>query len=353
MRVLHTIRSLDPLAGGPSRSVPLTVDALCKAGVDAYVWSLDGGSSLCRELEIPVVGTTLEAALAGYEWDLVHDHGVWRWTNRRVARLCRSSETCRVVSPRGMLEPWALRNHRWRKQVAWYAYQKSHLLSSSGLHATSQAEADQLRALGFEGPVAVIPNGVESRGTFALASFDRPPQALFMSRLHPKKGLALLIEAWRTVRPSGWTMRVVGPDEGGHRAELERLVAAAGLQGEWSFEAPVYGNDRWRVLQEAQLFILPSHSENFGIVVAEALAAGLPVITTTGTPWNRIDAMGCGLQVAPQVGAIASALEDLTSRSAEERRAMGTRGHSWVEGEFDWAKIGAQLSLFYDELLCS
>lgn len=231
--------------------------------------------------------------------------------------------------------------------MVWHVYQKADLFSSAGLHATSIAEARQLRTIGFEGPIATVPNGVESPDEHDPASFVGPPEAVFMSRIHPKKGLPMLVEAWAKVRPHGWKMKVVGPDERGHRAEVEKLVRSSGLEDEWDFVGGVSGSGRWDALRSAQLFILPSYSENFGVVIAEALCVGLPVITTTATPWARLTEVGCGRQVTPDSSAIAKALEDLTALSPKQRQQMGGRGRAWIAEEFTWAPLGVRMRDFY------
>ncbi len=327
---------------------------ICKAlrdhGVDARIWSVQGGPGICDEVEVPFERGKFRDVLTRLDWSFVHDHGIWLPLHHRVAKECQTQQVKRVLSPRGMLEPWALAHHRWRKKLTWILYQRADLHRSAGLHATSAAEATQLRSLGFEGPIATIPNGVEHPREHDPAPFNQQPEAVFMSRIHPKKGLPMLVEAWSQVRPPGWKMKVIGPDERGHRAEVEELVRSHGLQDEWTFSAAVTGDGRWDALRGAQLFILPSYSENFGVVIAEALCVGLPVITTTGTPWARLVEQGCGMQVAPTPTALAWALTELTSIPALERQQLGRRGRAWIESEFTWPPLGLQMKRFYGDL---
>jgi glycosyltransferase involved in cell wall biosynthesis len=166
--------------------------------------------------------------------------------------------------------------------------------------------------------------------------------ALFLSRIHPVKGLPLLLEAWAKVRPAGWSLHIVGPDESGHRADLERLGSKLGLGGMVRFSEALTGEAKARAFLESSLFILPSYTENFGIAVAEALSYGLPVITTHGTPWSILESERCGWWVPTSVDGLASALDDATSRGAVALAAMGERGRVVVASRFAWDGIAQQ-----------
>jgi glycosyltransferase involved in cell wall biosynthesis len=163
----------------------------------------------------------------------------------------------------------------------------------------------------------------------------------------------MLIEAWARVRPEGWVLKVVGPDEGGHRIQLERTVSAAGLDEFISFAGAVIGEKKQAAFFSADLFVLPSYSENFGLVVVEALAHGLPVLTTTGAPWSRLAERGCGWWVEPTVDGIAEGLRTATSCHREALKDMGARGREWVAREFGWRSVGRQFMATYEELLAA
>ena len=253
-----------------------------------------------------------------------------------------------------MLEPWALNHKKWKKRLAWWLYQRNDLRSVSGLHATADSEAAQLRNLGLQAPMVVAANGIviaEEGNAHAETVQDGPRTALFLSRVHRIKGLPLLVEAWAKVKPTNWQMRVVGPDEDGHITEVRELVEKAGLAESWSFESAVEGARKWQAMRKADLFILPSHSENFGIVVAEALAVRTPVITTTGTPWEALLKHQCGWWVAPEVDPIADALKSAIHRSDQERSEMGERGRAWVKKDFAWPGIAQKMEEFYREVV--
>jgi glycosyltransferase involved in cell wall biosynthesis len=251
-----------------------------------------------------------------------------------------------------MLEPWALEHQSAKKNLAWYAYQRWILQSASLLHATADMEARQLRDLGLTAPIAVIPNGVPLPGDWKQSAADGPTrQALFLSRLHPKKGLLNLVDAWAEVAPADWRLIIAGPDENNHRQKVEQRVETRGLTDAVDFPGPIDDADKWDLYRESDLFVLPTFSENFGVVVAEALASGVPAITTTGAPWQVLEEKRCGWWIEPEVDALADALRDATTRSDAERLAMGRRGRALVRDRFAWPSIAERLLEAYRWIL--
>jgi glycosyltransferase involved in cell wall biosynthesis len=160
-----------------------------------------------------------------------------------------------------------------------------------------------------------------------------------------------LVEAWAKVRPEGWRMKVVGPDEQHHSAEVKALVQQAGIADAWGFTGEISDREKLAVYEQADLFILPSYSENFGMAVAEALSAGLPVITTKGCPWEGLQRHDCGRWVAPTVDGLAAGLRELCAASDDELLAMGQRGRRWMESDFSWNKIAERMAGLYEAVL--
>jgi glycosyltransferase involved in cell wall biosynthesis len=361
MRILHCTATFEPASGGPARSVPQLALALARRGASVGLWSPLASAAGIADLRpeemagIPVSSGEFRQCLESFQPDLVHDHGLWLGCHHQVARECRRAGVPRVASPRGMLEPWALSHKKWKKKLAWWAYQRRDLAAAALLHATADSEAVNLRRLGLRNEVVVVPNGVampewrDSKPLATVASGAAPElrTAVFLSRIQKKKGLPMLVEAWAKVRPAGWRMRVVGPDEEGHLAEVRGWVEKAGLGASWSFEGALFGEAKWELLREADLFILPTHSENFGIAVAEALASGTPVITTRGAPWDGLETRDCGWWTEIAAEAMAAALAEATGMTDDERSAMGGRGRAWVAEAFGWESIADRMMEAY------
>jgi glycosyltransferase involved in cell wall biosynthesis len=354
MKVLLAATSLAPAYGGPAVSVFQLARALAGAGVEVGLWAADGSA---EGLPLPggcALGGSPEQALAAFGApDVLHDSGIWLPHNHRLAALATRRGLPRIVSPRGMLEPWARRHKGWKKALAWRLYQRADLRGAALLHATSEPEARNLEALGLGVPVGVVPNGVE-----VPEGGSRPPEGrgaagprtvLFLGRIYPVKGLPMLVEAWARARPKGWRLVIAGPDEAGHRAEVESDVAAAGLQGEVSFLGPVAGEAKTAALFGADLFVLPSHSESFGMAIGEALAHGLPVLTTTAAPWPLLEARACGWRVAPDPGALAEGLRRATALGPAQLRAMGQAGREAVAEAFGWAGVANRFVTIYQQ----
>jgi len=279
---------------------------------------------------------------------VVHDHGMWLPTNAVSAWVAHQSDIPFIISTRGMLTSWSLRHHRWKKRLAWWGYQKHVFEKATAFHVTSDEETEALRSLGLHQPAALIPNGVPLPSLQGDIESPEPMRrALFLSRVHPKKGLPMLLEAWANVEPEGWELVIVGPSENGHRAELEENVRRLQLHDDVRFAGPVPDAEKWDEYRQADLFVLPTHSENFGIVVAEALAAKCPVITTTGAPWEDLKTHGCGWWTEPTVPSLTEALRDALGRSDAERRRMGERGRAVVEEKYSWPGVAGEMKRVY------
>ena len=220
------------------------------------------------------------------------------------------------------------------------------------LHATSDAEAVQLRNLGLGEKISVIPNGTEFPGAVFNKSTDRRSRRLlFLSRLHPVKGIDNLIRAWSLIAPKDWECVIAGPDEGGYLAELKRLHEELGSIDSIRFEDEVEGAVKWKTLSSADLFVLPSHSENFGIVVAEALACGVPVITTKCTPWRELESHSCGWWIEDNVEVLTETLKRALATSSSELSEMGKRGRSLVNRTYTWSSVAKQMKSVYSTIL--
>lgn len=376
MRIIQTIAGTRLDHGGTSRSVPSLCEALADLGVSVQLvtGSPADPSVDCNYPSKPVsvrlvpesrihrqwgmkkrFGRALEQCVTqnGRSATIIHDHGLWLSTNRAVVRVSRQFSIPRIVSPRGMLSDWSLRHGRLKKKIAWRLFQRHDLQSADAFHATGDQEAEDLRALGFRQPIAVIRNGVSLPDVMP----DRPKpnghrRVLFLSRIHPKKGLLNLVRAWHDVAPGGeWKLVLAGPDEGDHRSEVELLAKQLGVFHQLEFTGSVTDEEKWRLYRSADLFVLPSFSENFGIAIAEALTAGLPVVATTTTPWQDLRIHNIGWWVEPTAQGIGQALREALSQTDAERSEMSRRALEWSQDRFTWPTVGRQMLAFYRWLL--
>jgi glycosyltransferase involved in cell wall biosynthesis len=371
MRVCHIVPSLEERHGGPSKSVRALANAAATLGARVELLAtLEHGQDmapvganaasvrvfpriaprwLCRSPE-------LRQHLRGAAFDVVHNHSLWLLTLRYACEAAHRQAAPLVISPRGMMSGWAWRHRRWRKRLAGVFVHPGALVAAAGWHATSPGEADDIRALGFKQPVCVAPNGVTipagtqvqaDAGTWhrACPALAGRRVALFYSRFHRKKRVRELLDLWLAAPRGDWFLLLAGVPEEYSVAEIQGWIDRAGAAGRAAvldsrqFPAP-YG--------AASLFVLPTHSENFGLVIAEALAAGVPCLVTDTTPWAGLGANGAGWCVPWEN--FSATLGTALATDTDVLAAMGRRGREWVGRDFTWGKAATLLNEFYRHL---
>jgi glycosyltransferase involved in cell wall biosynthesis len=297
--------------------------------------------------------------------DILHVHQVWSYPQFAGARFGLQRGIPHVLTPHGELEPARLRHKGPHNHFKKWAYLKtighSVIHSAKCVHLLSDAEESGVRAVGYRGPVAVVPNGVNIHDFSSL-----PPKAeaearwpvmagrrlvLFFSRLSPEKGLCRLIPAWNEVvrQPSFSDALLVlaGPDDRGHGKVVDGLVERFGLRDHVLATGMIDGEDRLRLISRADVYTLPSFSEGFSISLLENLAAGKPVLITPGCNFPEAAAAGAGLCVSPEIGPLADALRGLLDLSDEQRREMGRRGRELVARDYTWECVSDKMLTLY------
>lgn len=311
----------------------------------------------CRPLRLscsPAFRRALTRYCREHGTQIIQSHGLWTQPNHAAARAARDLGLPLVVSVHGMLEPWAWRHRAWKKRPIWWLWQRRALIEAAVIRVTARQEAEGVRARGLANPIAVIPNGVElppEAGVILARTGSGERTALFLSRIHPVKGLLDLVQAWDKLRPAGWRVLVAGPDEENHRAVVDQAISERRLEGHFEFLGPVGDERKWEVFGQADLFVLPTKSENFGIAIAEALAAGVPVITTKAAPWQELESHRCGWWVDVGVEPLAAALREATAASPDVLREMGLRGRELVRERYSWPKIAEDMKAVYEWVL--
>jgi glycosyltransferase involved in cell wall biosynthesis len=356
MKVIHFIASIDKAGGGTTEYMrllstalknnvtisiatcfskdPITIDGI---PIHFFKSSIVKWFSMLKEFEI---------FLKKEQPDLVHINGIWSSQNWGFQKVAQNLDI-KVILSHGMLEPWIMANNYWKKKLGLFLYQKKAIINADYLHATAQMELKSIRSLGFENPTVVIPNGIDLSAIKDVKIHYGTKKMVFLSRIHPKKGVELLLQAWRNTDTSGWILEIAG---NGDDAYIKELIESATDLQNVHFVGAVYGEDKWNFLRSADVMVLPTYSENFGIVVAEALAVGVPVITTQGTPWEDLEANQCGWWIDLSIGNLQEYLEEVFKTTTEKLEEMGSNGRQLIAEKYDIKTIGKELVNLYKTL---
>lgn len=341
MRVLHVVTGLQKASG-----------------VTTFVENVVRVSSELGHTVDVVTQMDVIPPLAGC--DIIHIHGLWSlWLHkvaRKACRLARSGGANRpriVWSTHGMTAPWSLGHKWWKKCLYWLLIQKPDLKRAVLIHSTVEKERAWNAALGFKRHI-VVP-----LGTHLPEKFDSPAARtsscrtlLFVGRIYPVKALDRLIEAFAKVKGEGWKLRIVGPDQAGHQADLVRLCENLNASNV-EFAGPKFAAELDREYAACDCLALVSHTENFGATVVDAMAHGKPVVTSTNTPWQEVVERKCGWWVGNEPDVLAKALREMMSFSDEARAEMGARGRQLVEEKYSWRAVAERLVVAYQQVLAT
>lgn len=296
MKIIHFIPSIDRSVGGPARSSTQLVMFLAKQNPsDTYeLHTLRCSDPIRKDFELAnakIIFNEKWSLINLNQVDLLHVHGIWSLSIHGLLTKARSNSIPYVISIRGMLEPWSLSQKRFKKKLAFWLYQYKDLRNANALHVTSDEECNSVRRLDLRNSIINIPNGIDESEfpeEVDLRTKYNSKKILFISRLHKKKGIEILLKAFDRIEKEtkhDWTIEIIGSGDKGYLRELISLRSTLKLESQVFFMGSVYGEEKINALSNSTLFILPTYSENFGIAIAEALAAHTPVITTHGTPW--------------------------------------------------------------------
>jgi glycosyltransferase involved in cell wall biosynthesis len=304
---------------------------------------------------------SLTRDLAAAQLDVVHLHGLWTYAS--VAALAWSGgRRPRVISPHGMVDSWALQNSALKKRIAAALFERRNVMQGDALHALCGPEHRAIRAYGYRGPVATIPNGVfleEGPASPARPAWSSNIPAgakvlLFLGRVHPKKGLDRLLQAmalWSGAEADPWHLVVAGWDQAGTEAALAAQAEALGLAQRVHFVGPQFGEQKAATLAAADAFVLPSLSEGLPMAVLEAWAARLPVLMTEACNLPEGFRAGAAIRLAPDPTAMAEGLRKLGSLSQPALDTLAVNGRALVEAQFSWGHVACQMGQLYEWVL--
>lgn len=363
------VPSIDPKFGGPSISVPALCRAMHAITPRVKLYSGGGGASeRARSAEYmrefadawPAAARrspALKQALLDDDLALVHHHALWLPTLRYAHQAALRHDCPLVISPRGMLSRYAVARSRVRKRLARWFVHPGAMQQAAGWHATSADEHDDIRRAGFRQPIVVAPNGIDvpvwRDETDREAWLARVPSLrgkrilLFFSRLHSKKGIRQLLDMWKALAPrfSEWHLLVCGTADEFGIDTVRRWIDNLQMADRATAASP---DGLAKPYPLAELYVLPTASENFGLTVGESLASGVPVLVTDQAPWQAMDDLGCG-RCVPLVD-FQAVLPELLSLSPDKLRAMGAIGRDYVERSFSWQHQAHTLLDFYATL---
>lgn len=364
MKIIHFIPSIDRTSGGVGSYMQLLAKELGKL-CELYIVTANTDNQLIIEnakiLYIPC--NIRKYSSMRKEWnrildeikpDLVHVNCCWmpccaltqKWAQKKGYKV--------ILTPHGMLEPWIMNRNYWTKKLpALLLFQKSAIKNADCIHATAESEKLNILILGYNNRIEVIANGIDVDSIKIKENWERKRNILFLSRIHVKKGIEFLLEAVSLLKSQlkGYTITIAGEGKEEYISSLKSKAKELGIEKMVDFCGGVYGEKKWELYRNADVFVLPTYSENFGIVIAEALASGTPVITTKGTPWEELNTEECGWCIDIGLQPLISALNCFQGLSDTTILEYALRGRLLVESKFNIRKIAKDFICLYKTLI--
>lgn len=380
LKVLHVTPSLSRIGGGVTEAVWGMVRSTASRGIQHSAvamrdaWTPADHANVPEGCDVrlfaqvgprsvffsPSLGAHLKHAVRDY--DIVHVHSIRHWPGMMARRYAVIAGRPLMISLHGMLYPATLRRSRLRKALVHAAFENATLRAAECLHATSSQEADFIRLFGCRNPIATIPLGINPLASTQLSPPDEDRQLvtrwpllanrrrlLFLGLLAPWKGLLRLLAAWSRLEQQfpNWQLAIAGPSVGDFETRLRAEVSRANLTRRVTFLGPMYGADKSMILRHSDVVVLPSDLENFGLVVAEALSAGVPVIASRTAPWDILEQHDCGWWIEPSVEALTNTLSFVLDQPPDALLQRGLRGKQVITTRFSWIAVGQELERVY------
>lgn len=382
MKILHVIASVSLRDGGPSFAVLEMAKHLTELGVEADIVTTNDASGEFLQVEtgrflpyrgaprvifFPFIKSTFKAlnrykvSFETVKWlhenlknyELVHIHGLFTHPTSSAMSLCRKMKVPYIIRPLGHLTLWSLKQSALRKKIYLALGERKGLFASRALHFTSDLEKKEAAENGICHESFVLPLGIKEP---AIKTHKRERQnasfnLLFLGRLHPKKGLESTLKALNSIKHLDFHFNIAGEGTDNYVNSIKAMISGMGLQEKVSLKGFVEGEQKTELLQQSDLFILNSYSENFGLAVLEALAAGLPVAVSSNVAMaETLEDEKIGFVISE--GNLSQTLENCMAKR-NELQEMGEKAQTFVFKEYGWPRIVPKLAEFYKQYTCS
>ena len=298
-----------------------------------------------------------------FEKTVFHDNGLWLPFNNTISKICNKQSIPLVISSHGMLEPWSLKYRYFKKKFGMLLYQKKNLKRANIIHATSNMEAENIIKLNLKVPIAIIPNGIDkpfknklSKSfnpiSLGLEKNDQRKIMLYLGRIHPKKGLLNFLKAWKnsSLFLNDWRLVIAGFPQEDYLRKLKAFVNNNQINSSVYFLNPLFGENLANIYKYSKIFVLPTFSENFGLVIAEALSYGLPTITTKGTPWSSLEKANAGWWCEASINEFENVLKVATNLNENDYKIMSQNAYN-LSKSYDWDQISKSYLELYNWIL--
>lgn len=362
MIILYFIPSLDQKTGGTAFFLQTLANEIAKTN-EVYIITKKTDAQVemknvniinldIRLSKLPSFFLKLNQSVKRINPDIIHINVIWMLQSFIMHLVAKINNKKVVLSPHGMLEPWIMKRNKWKKKIALFLYQRYSIRTADFIHVTSKQESDNLKEFKLNSNIEMIPNAVTISNNELKSSWKISNKLLFLSRIHVKKGIELFIE---TVRQLGDDFKdieiiVAGDGEPHYIESLKKTISDYKLENKFKFIGGIYGVDKWNLIRSVDVMVLPTFSENFGIVIAEALACGTPVITTKGTPWESIQTHNCGWWIDIDVESLSLALKDYKMKTEEDLKIMGINGNGLIKESFNAESIAKKMNNLYKKI---
>ena len=363
MKILHTISGLSKSSGGPSSCTYNLLKGLNGAGVKADVLTIGSEDVIGNDDFIIAVDNDAQNPFVysknfkdrlrkGEQYDIYHANGLWTYPSHATAEWALKNDKPYLIAPHGMLYPAGLGSKPWKKKLALALFQRRDLKNATAIQATCQQEAEYIEALGFNRPIEIIPNCLDIKPTPIREKENSVKRFGFVGRINPIKNIDLLLEAWAKLgnKTENCELIIAGEGDAIYKKQLTDFVSDKGLKNV-VFCGFLSGNDLTEMVSSFDYQLLVSKSENFGMVIPEALICGVPCIATQGTPWGELNSHNCGWWINDGVDNIASTIENAIATSETTRKEMGLRGRQLVIDNYSVGAVADKLIKVYEKIL--